>query len=746
MTKQEVLEQIMKCNVSYHIPGQSDRSAMPLGDGELCASIWTEESGNVCMYLSRSDAKTEYDRTVKLGMLKVNFSPNPFVKDEYLQTLFLAEGRIGIRGKDGEIQIWIDRDSHAVRFVADFPEHVRICPEIISWRTQDIVPEGEFAVEGCVVETADKIEKYGEGILFYHKNGKNIIEETARLQAVGDRLDIIPDLLTGRVFGGYLTYTRNKNKFECSVVTHSAQISLLNFKQYVSEKTSGLSSWSESRNRCKAWWESYWTRSYIFVEKDPEIKAETDSGLLSLVGETQEYTCECRSAVTRAYTLTKYMMACCENGQFPILYNGMLFNLCPGEGRHFGIEYFGRSFTAQPEEFSPWVNPDERSWTTEHLWQNVRHPYHSMLARGEAESMKILFDYYRRFWELDRIRAERYYHAMGQHNTEMTMSFGLQSAAIYGKDRAGKPDGYAQNRWGGAVDISPGLELIYMMLDYFDYTRDADFLNTRIIPYAKDLFEYVRTRFLERKEGKIVIGPVNCIETYRDTINPIPIVAGMQACTERILQISEIDSREKKWFADYKKIIPELPVNGLLLPAEQYEEDRKNVEIPELYAIFPFKVIGISGETKELAKETFETRIKEFGVDKVFQIKSTPGTASYSGWQYVGQVAAMLGMKETAGKILTDNCSLQNPGTRFPAMWGPIYDAVPDTDHGANILNQLQTMILQKNGDEILFLHGFPENWNVEFRLFIDKNTVVEGTFRDGKWIKQEVIENTEVI
>lgn len=741
MKREEILKQIQECNISYHLPGQTDRSAMPLGNGELCASVWTDQKGNICMYLSRSDAKTEYDRTVKLGMLKVSFSPNPFKEGEFVQTLHLTEGRIEIKGTEGSVQIWIDREKHVLRITADFPENITIKPQIISWRTEKIVPGGEFASNGSVVETADIIEKYGSGTLFYHKNGRTIVKETAELEGLGDYIDLIPDLITGRIFGGYLFYKRKSNTFECSVMTHSAQTSEMDFKQMLRRETEILVPAQESRKLCREWWELYWTQSYIFVENDPEIVMETDPGLKPFIKEPLEYTCTCRSAVTRAYTLTKYMMACCGQGAFPILYNGMLFNLCPGENRHFSIEQFGRSFTAQPGEFSPLVNPDERTWTTEHLWQNIRHPYHSMLARGEAESMRVLFRYYRRFWDLDRKRAELYYNAHGQHNTEMTMSFGLQSTAIYGKDRTEKPDGYAQNRWGGAVDISPGLELIYMMLDYYDYTGDAEFLNCTIIPYAKDLLQYIATRFKERKGDKIVIGPINCIETYWETINPLPIVSGMLGCTGRILQIQEIDRQTRDWMMDYKKKIPELSIDQLLLPAESYEKERKNVEIPELYAIFPFKVIGFNEETKKLAESTFKKRIKEFGVDKVFQIKNTPGTASYSGWQYIGQVAAMLGMKDTAGQILSDNCSLQNPGTRFPAMWGPIYDAVPDTDHGANILNQLQTMILQKNGKEITLLKGFPDKWNVKFRLYINEHTVVQGVFKDGNWVEKEILE-----
>lgn len=189
-----------------------------------------------------------------------------------------------------------------------------------------------------------------------------------------------------------------------------------------------------------------------------------------------------------------------------------------------------------PSEFSTDVNPDERTWADEQLWQNIRHPYHSMLARGETEEMKALFIYYRRFWELNRARAKKYYGARGQHNTEMTMSFGLQSIFIYGRDRNGKPDGYADNRWGGAVYISPGLELVYLMLDYYEFTKDRKFLQKEILPYLRDLLEY-------------------------------------------------------------------------------------NVEIPELYAVYPFYCVD---GMEEIARDTFEIKIKEFGIDQPFQIGDTP--------------------------------------------------------------------------------------------------------------------------
>ena len=125
-----------------------------------------------------------------------------------------------------------------------------------------------------------------------------------------------------------------------------------------------------------------------------------------------------------------------------------------------------------------------------------------MLARGEAGWLRRLFAFYRRFWDLDRSRAALYYGAEGQHNTEIVHSFGLQPDWVYGLDRQGRPNGYAENRWGGAVDISPGLELLHLMLDFYEYQQDDEFLRDDLLPFAHDLLRYVETRFTERNGGQ----------------------------------------------------------------------------------------------------------------------------------------------------------------------------------------------------------------------------------------------------
>ncbi|MGL4736086.1 MAG: DUF5703 domain-containing protein [Cellulosilyticaceae bacterium] len=740
-----IYQMISKCDVVYHTLGETDRSAMPIGNGELAASVWVDQLGDICFYLSRTDAISELDRTIKLGMFKISLEPRQFSAECFKQTLKIGDGTISLEGADGAVMIWIDRVEACVCIEGDFRQEVRAKTQFINWRTEERGLHGFSAHETRVKETADHVINEAGEVLFYHQNGQNTINELARLQGMEDYVDQIPDFLTHRIFGGMTKTRQHEMGFELCIMTLSEQTTEEAFTTVLRERLNHFVLMQESKLRTQTAWRTYWEKSYIFIKGDPELNNRYNEDLEPFIKEPTEYTCECESSITKAYIFTKYMNACCNEGTFPVLYNGLLFNLCPGGNQHLSIENFGKVFTSQPESYNLQVNPDERSWCREHLWQNIRHPYCSLLARGEGEKLKVLLRYYRNFWGLNRARAKVYYHAQGQHNTEMTLSCGLQTAGIYGMDRTDKAPGYAENRWGGAVDISPGLELVSLMLDYYDFMKDTDFLETEVLPYFKELLQYIETRFPKIEDRKMSIGPINAVETYRDTINPIPIIAGLRSTLERVLAIGKVKGSPDDYFKAYYEKVPTLPMGmheerPILLPATGYEEERFNVEIPELYACFPFKNFTFYKPDQELAAYTYLVRTKQYALRKCFSIGEMPSTPSYSGWQYMGVVAALLGLKEEAKEILMHNCTLQNPGTRFPGMWGPIYDAVPDTDHGANILNQLQHMVMQVSGDHIYILPAFPKEWDVAFKLYADQETVVEVSYQQGKIEELKVV------
>lgn len=744
-----MIDAIRACSVQYHTLGETDRSAMPLGNGELACSAWMDAAG-LNLYLSRTDALTERDRTVKLGLLRVSVSPNPFGSAQFVQTLEIASGRMLVRDGTNELELFVAADEPVVYLAGRFDQPRCVTAEWSTWRTAPYSPHPQETAE-----SADKLYTDGSAVLLYHINAGSILQETAALEGLGDCTELLPDALGGRIFGGRLSFeqpaeavdgnrlkTAPLRRFTATVATHSMQGEEETFLRVLRSRSNRP--FEEAAQATARYWNDYWEASYIQVSGDAPVAYPVEASVLAYAKEPMEYTCDCPSPVTRAYTLTKYMFACCNRGSFPVLYNGMLFNLMPGNDEHFDTQSFGRCYTAQPGAIRPELNPDERSWCTEHLWQNMRHPFHSLLARGEWERMPVLFSFMRRFQAVNRERARRYYHAEGQHSTEMTLSFGLQSMNIYGRDRQNLALGYTLSRYGGAVDVSPGLELVCLMLDYWDFTKDSGFLEQEALPYAQELLTYIATRFRNRREGRLVIGPLQSVETYRDTINPLPVVAGLHAVVRRILDIPSLPEKTTAFFQEYARMLPPLAEEcrdgkQILSPAGAYDPTRYNAEAPELYAIFPFRLFGHSKPKKKLAEDTFAACMEQGGQLRPFSIGETPGAPSYGGWQYVGVTSALLGQAEVAAEILQYNCAAQNPGTRFPAMWGPIYDAVPDTDHGANILTLLQNMVMQTEKDTIYLLPAFPASWDVSFRLYADIHTTVEAEYKGGRLCRLQV-------
>ena len=76
---------------------------------------------------------------------------------------------------------------------------------------------------------------------------------------------------------------------------------------------------------------------------------------------------------------------------------------------------------------------------------------------------------------------------------------------------------------------------------------------------------------------------------------------------------------------------------------------------------------------------------------------------------------------------------LSDSQRRFPTFWGPGHDWVPDHNWGGSGMIGLQEMLMQTSEDEIRLLPAWPEEWDVDFRLYAPENTIVEGSVRNGE-------------
>src|SRR5687768_5053333 len=135
-------------NVVWTSPSKDSSGSMPLGNGDTGLNVWTEESGDIVFYISKSDAWAETTRLVKVGRVRLRMNPNPFAGGApFKQTLNLKAGEIAIEGgKPGskvKVVLWVDAFSPVIRVDADMEKATEVQAQLERWRDQPRILEGE---------------------------------------------------------------------------------------------------------------------------------------------------------------------------------------------------------------------------------------------------------------------------------------------------------------------------------------------------------------------------------------------------------------------------------------------------------------------------------------------------------------------------------------------------------------------------------------------------------------------------
>ena len=714
-------------NVVWTTPSHDATGSMPLGNGQLGINLWVEEDGDLRFYISRNDSFTEVSRLVKVGGVRISLDPNPFKKGmKFRQELNLADGICEITAGEEKgkvsLQVFVDPDSPVVHIAgqSDLPLKVKAAADV--WRTKPHTLAGDelksswtlHSSPSPVIESADIIAETGDGstVAWYHRNETAMaFDSTIKLQSLETAGGKVHDPLLHRTFGAYIIAggssvsrsgepTRGKEfhsvdrhtlesvgpvtSFAIVIATPCVQSSTA--REWldkadgivVANKTGGQTFFA----RAVKTWHDFWDRSHVIVG-----------------GKEGE-------ATTRAYTLQRYMQAIGGRGPFPIKFNG-------------------GQFTVEPKAMHKPYNADWRAWGDCFWWQNTRHMYHPMLAAGDFDLMDPLFDMYESCRPLAEARTKLYHNVEGAYFPETMTVWGTYSNGDYGWNRAGKQSkdvdcGYWRYAW------NQGPELVSLMLDRWDYTGDEKFLSGRVLPMAQSVLKYFDTRFKRDAGGRIVLDPTQSIETYwHGVINDMPATAGLNDITARLCALPErlVKQQQRDFFRRMKAACPRIPLRSfliddlLLAPAQKYDPDRRNFESPELYAVWPFRLYGVGRPGLDEARLAYKLRHDHLDV----------------GWGYDGNCAALLGLTDEAARILKIKCANSNRAYRWPATWGPNFDWLPDQNHGGNLLETTQLMLLQPVGDKLLLLPAWPKTWDVDFKLHAPRQTVVECVYRGGR-------------
>ncbi len=286
--------------------------------------------------------------------------------------------------------------------------------------------------------------------------------------------------------------------------------------------------------------------------------------------------------------------------------------------------------------------------------------------------------------------------------------------------------GYHKWEWVG------GLELSFLALEYYKFTDDETFLKEKAIPTATSVVKFFNSYYKTDPEtGKLVMSPGQALETWWDCDNPAPEIGGLRAVLQRLLDLPEgrLSDKDRQFCEAMLAKTPELPKEPdaetgepKLAPAARYANNR-NIESPELYAVFPFRLYAFEKPGLELARRAYDARLNHM---------------SY-GWAQDDILASYLGDAETTRQILMERVRNVDKNSRFPAFWGPNFDWVPDGDHGGVLATVTQSLVMQVDGDAIYLTPSLPKNWDVDFKLWAPKKTVVRGRVVDGKVVELNV-------
>ena len=362
--------------------------------------------------------------------------------------------------------------------------------------------------------------------------------------------------------------------------------------------------------------------------------------------------------VSRAYALQRFCDACAGRGRYPIKFNGSIFTV-PCEGKPGDGDY--------------------RRWGPGYWWQNTRLPYLSMCAAGDFEMMEPLWRMYvDEVLPLAEYRTRHYFGHGGAYYPECIHFWGDVFNECYGwQPFAERDDPLQVSGWHKWEWVS-GPELVFMLFDYYDYTLDEGVLKQRLLPAADAVLAFFDEHYRTGEDGKLVMHPAQSLETWWDCTNPMPEVAGLHALCRRLLALPETQTSldQRRFWKALQRKLPPLPVReidgkGALAAAARFEK-KHNSENPELYAVFPFRLVSFEQENAELGRTALAHRTDRGNF----------------GWRQDDIFMAYLGLADDARSCLVSRARSYHRGSRFPAFWGPNYDWIPDQDHGGVLIDK----------------------------------------------------------
>ncbi len=723
--------------VVWLTPGEGPADSMPIGNGDIGLNVWVEKSGDLVFTIGKTDAWEDNARLAKVGQVRVKLDPPPALT-VFRQTLLTGTGEIllhfqasaaGVPGPVTNIRLWVDANHPVIHIEIQSGVPVRASAAIELWRTtREALPSIELSdlnfshtvpgnqVQPTFVEPDTLLNASADGIGWYHFNARALGPcETMTHQDLAGMSGWIDPILH-RAFGA-LIRTPAPREFTDTILTSLESTSHRFDIHVLTRHPTTPEDWRESivaqarkieaipiedrRSAHKAWWHNFWQRSHIAITPSANC---TDPAAARELAE--------------AWALQRFITACGGRGEFPIKFNGSIFTM---------------EWPDKPG------GPDYRRWGPGYWWQNTRLPYAGALAAGDLDVLEPLLQMYAGpVRDVSLLRAERYFgYKDSLYLPECVYFWGAVFPESYGETPAKEREDKLQESGWHKREWSAALEFSHLLLEVFAHTGNGGFLRERALPFVLPALRFFDLYYGNGPDGRMLMQPAQALETFWNAVNPAELIAGLRTVTSRLLGLdgSLLPQDERAWIRKLADRLPELPVmerEGVrqLAPAEDFDV-LKNSELPELYAVWPYRLVSFEKPNAHLGLAALDRRQFRGAVD----------------WRQDELFMATLGRAEEARDYLVHRIrqrgmDLLREATysmRFPAFWGPGYDWVPEQCHGGVVQAALQSMLLQTEGDRIFLLPAWPSDWDVSFKLHAPRTTVVEGRVEAGRLVALRV-------
>ena len=717
-TKSNAQPSLTPYNVVYASQSKNQLGSMPMGNGDIGSNLWVDTTGALHLLISKTDAYSEIGRLLKIGQLDISFSPNILDAKQFTQTLDVHEGVIKItankNGKNINLLCYIDANHPMIQLEgsSNFPVQVKVTNGI--WRKESSLLVGQERHSGYGVafrdtpftKEKDTVLTQSNALVWAHQNKSSVWQITLDNQNISEFNSVGKDPLLHQNFGALVNgknfITKNEYEIETKFPANTFELQITVLK----EQTPNINKWTqdivalnkkihtvnknERYQQHTQWWHKYWNQHYIIVH------SKQDSN--------NTY------KITQGYLLQRYMNACAGRGGMPIKFNGSIFTVAPDE--------------TLVDKKEVGLDADFRLWGANFWFQNTRIPYTTMYYTGDHEMMKPFFDMYINAIPLAKYRTQKYFKHEGAYFPETITPWGTYLNDNYGWNRSKYEDGVSENKYIRYYWQS-GIELCKMMFDYYEFTNDKILFVDKFVPFIKEIVTFYSQHYKKDASGKLSIQPAQALETYFEgMVNPAPEIDGLNALLFKVNEYKSMinDSVFQKNSNQLLALLPVLPNvkaddGTWVLSSGLNLGKRMNIEDPQLYSVFPYRIYGIGKPNIELAINSFYKRSDH----------------AFNGWQQDAVNAAYLGLTEEAKKMVSTNFSSKHNGSRFPAFWGPNYDWVPDQDHGNITMRALQAMLVQSEKGQTYMLPAWPKDWEVQFKVNVMGNEQISGNYSQQK-------------